>query len=40
MNHLQGNQYVQVAPDADGWLTPPTLAGLRVNPADIFSVLD
>lgn len=40
MNHLQGNQYVQVAPDADGWLTSPTLAGLRVNPADIFSELD
>jgi Uma2 family endonuclease len=40
MNHLQGNQYVQVAPDADGWLTSPTLAGLRVNPADIFAELD
>ncbi len=40
MNHLQGNQYVQVAPEADGWITSPTLAGLRVNPAEIFAGLD
>jgi Uma2 family endonuclease len=40
MNHLQGNQYVQVAPDADGSYSSPTLAGLRVNPVDIFSELD
>ena len=39
-NHLQGNQYVQVAPDTDGWISSPTLAGLRVNPADIFAELD
>ncbi len=40
INHLQGKQYVQVAPDDDGWLTSPTLAGPRVNPADIFAELD
>ena len=31
MNHLQGKQYVQVAPDADGWFSSPTLSGLRVR---------
>ena len=40
MNHLQGSQYVQVPPDPDGWFSSPTLDGLRVNPADVFSDLD
>lgn len=40
INHLQGEQYVQVVPDADGWVTSPTLPGLRVNPAAVFAELD
>ena len=40
MNHLHGKQYVQIAPDADGWFSSPTLPGLRVNPVDIFAELD
>ena len=40
MNHLQGKQYVQVAPDADGWFSSPTLSGLRVSPEDIFAELN
>lgn len=40
INLLQGDTYVSVAPDADGWLTSPTLAGLRVDPVEVFSELN
>ena len=37
---LQGDQYVSIAPDADGWFASPTLIGLRVDPAEVFAGLD
>ena len=40
INVLQGEDYVPVAPDADGWLASPTLSGLRIDPAEVFSGLD
>ena len=40
VNHLQGEDYVPVAPDADGWLVSPTLSGLRIHPAEVFADLD
>jgi Uma2 family endonuclease len=40
INVLRGEEYFSVNPDAEGWLASPTLSGLRVNPADVFSGLD
>jgi Uma2 family endonuclease len=40
INWLHGEDYVAVEPDADGCLASPTLAGLRVDPAEVFSGLD
>ena len=40
VNLLEGKEYVPIAPDADGWIASPTLPGLRVDPAEVFSGLD
>jgi Uma2 family endonuclease len=40
MYFLEGDAYVPIAADADGWFSSPTLVGLRVNPTDIFSELE
>lgn len=37
VNVLRGESYVQVAPDTDGIISSPTLAGLRVDPTEIFA---
>jgi len=37
VNVLLGEGYATVAPDADGSINSPTLAGLRVHPAEIFA---
>jgi Uma2 family endonuclease len=36
MNRLQGEDYVTIEPDSDGWIASPTLPELRVNPAEVF----
>jgi Uma2 family endonuclease len=40
INRLQGDDFVPIEPDADGWIASPTLPGLRVDPAEVFSGLD
>jgi Uma2 family endonuclease len=40
INRLQGDDYVAVEPDTDGWIASPTLPGLRVDPTEVFSGLD
>ena len=40
INILQSEDYVLVEPDADGCLASPTLPGLRVDLAEVFSGLD
>jgi Uma2 family endonuclease len=40
INRLQGEDYVAVAPDADGRIASPALPGLRVDPSEVFSGLD
>jgi Uma2 family endonuclease len=40
VNLLQGEDYVSVAPDADGWFSSPTLPGLRIDPTTVFVGLD
>lgn len=40
VNVLQGEDYVSVEPDADGSIASPTLAGLRVDPSDVFAGID
>ncbi len=40
INRLQGEDYVAVEPDTDGWIASPTLPGLRVDPSEVFSGLD
>lgn len=40
VNVLTGEEYVAVAPDVDESIASPTLAGLRVDPAEIFASLD
>jgi Uma2 family endonuclease len=40
INLLEGQTYVAVQLDADGLLASPTLKGLRVDPAGVFSGLD
>ena len=40
VNVLESQTYVPVSPDADGGLSSPTLSGLRVDPASVFSGLD
>jgi len=37
---LQAAEYARAEPDADGWLASPKFAGLRVDPAEVFSGLD
>jgi Uma2 family endonuclease len=39
INKLQGQDYVPVEPDADGWIASPTLSGFRVDPTEVFSEL-
>jgi Uma2 family endonuclease len=36
----QGEDFIPHPPEADGSLVSPTLRGLRVDPAQVFSVLD
>ena len=40
VNVLEGQTYVPVSPDADGWLTSRTLPGLRIDPTTVFARLD
>jgi Uma2 family endonuclease len=40
INRLQGEDYVAVEPDIDGWIASPTLSGLRVDPSEVFFGLD
>ena len=40
MNRLQGEDYVAVEPDSEGWIASPTLSELRVHPSEVFSGLD
>jgi Uma2 family endonuclease len=40
INILRGEDYVPVEPDADGSLASPTLPGLQVELAEVFSGLD
>ena len=40
VNLLQGKEYAPVAPNTDGWIASPTLSGLHVDPAEVFSDLD
>ena len=40
MNVLHGEEYSSVEPDAEGWLASPTLSGLRLDPAEVFSGFD
>jgi Uma2 family endonuclease len=40
INRLQGEDYVAVEPDTDGWLASRVFPGLRVDPAEVFSDLD
>jgi Uma2 family endonuclease len=39
-NLLKGKEYVPVDHDTDGRIPSPTLSGLRVDPAEVFSGLD
>jgi Uma2 family endonuclease len=36
---LDGEEYDQIAPDADGWITSRTIPGLRVNPVELVADL-
>ena len=40
VNVLEGQTYVSVPPDAEGWFTSRALRGLRVDPTTVFSGLD
>jgi Uma2 family endonuclease len=40
INRLQGEDFVAVEPDSDGWLASPTFSGLRVDPSEVFNGLD
>ena len=36
---LEGEDFIPLAADADGWLASPTLPGLRVDPAEVIAGL-
>lgn len=40
VNVREGENYVPISPDAEGWLASRALPGLRIDPAIIFAVLD
>jgi Uma2 family endonuclease len=40
INRLQGEDYVAIEPETDGWIASPTLPGLRVDPSEVFFGLD
>jgi Uma2 family endonuclease len=40
INRLQGEDYIAVEPDPDGWIASPTLPELRIDPSEVFSGLD
>ena len=40
INRLQGEDYIAVEPDTEGWIASPTLLGLRVDPSEVFSGLE
>jgi Uma2 family endonuclease len=40
INVLEGETYLPVRPDADGWYSSRVLRGLRVDPSNIFAELD
>jgi Uma2 family endonuclease len=40
INVLEGETYIPIQPDADGWYSSRALRGLRVNALDVFTELD
>ena len=40
INWLQGEDYIAVEPDDDGWVASPTFSAIRVDPSEVFSGLD
>lgn len=40
INVLEGERYVAVAPDVSGRIASSSLAGLRIDPAEVFACLD
>jgi Uma2 family endonuclease len=40
INVLEGETYIPIQPDADGWYSSRALRGLRVNALDVFAELD
>jgi Uma2 family endonuclease len=40
VNVLEGETYIPIQPDADGWYSSRAVRGLRINALDIFAELD